>query len=165
MLTERPAAAAAFLLLFVAAGCGYRAGFVVRDDIRAVSVPVFGNRTFYRNIEIDLTAAVVDEIEKTTPYRIAHAATADAVLEGEIVQYQTPLLVEDAADLPVESEIVMTAEATLRDTATGKVLARVLVRESDTFSPAAGEDELETRPGLLRRVARLVVERTFEEAW
>ena len=165
MHPERMALAALAACAILAAGCGYRAGFVVREDIRTVAVPVFANRTFYRDIEIDVTRAVIDELEKTTPYRIVHSATADAVLEGAIVRYRTPVLVEDAADDPVESEVVIAVEVTLRETATGRILSTAFVQESETFSAAAGAYELSTRPLLFRRVARLVAERAFEEAW
>lgn len=165
MHPERMALAALVACAILAGGCGYRAGLVVREDIRTVAVPIFANRTFYRDIELDVTRAVIDEIEKTSPYRIAHSATADAVLEGEIVQYRTPVLVEDAADETVESEVVIVIEVTLRESATGKTLSRALVQESESFSPPAGEDELSARAILFRRVARLVAERAFEEAW
>ncbi len=165
MHTDRARVAGTVLVLCIAMGCGYRAGFVARDDIRTVSVPVFANDTFYRHIETDLTGAVIDEIGKVTPYRIARSNAADAVLEGRIVQYRTALLVEDAADEVIESEILLSVEVTLRDGATGSILAQALIRESESFSPALGEEELAGRPALFRRVARLVVERTFEETW
>jgi hypothetical protein len=154
---------AVLICLAALCGCGYRAGFAMREDIHRVAVPVFGNNTFYRNIEIDLTRAVVDELETVTPYRIVDRQEADAVLEGRISGYRVNVLQEDALERPRENQIVLTADVTLRDVRTDRVLKRTTVREAESFVPPAGEDEISSRPALFRRTARTIVERAFEE--
>jgi hypothetical protein len=71
-----------FIAILALSGCGYHSGYTARRDVHNVAVPVFGNDSFYRNIEIDLTREVVSAIEKKTPYRIVDSSAADVVLEG-----------------------------------------------------------------------------------
>ncbi len=151
--------------LAVLSGCGYRAGLIVRSDIKRVAVPVFANNTFYRDIEIGLTRAVVDEMLKTTPYILAETPQADAVLEGIIISYRVPVLQESVTDEPVESQIALTVEATLVEARSDRVLKTALVREAEGFSPSLGEDEVSAREVLFRRIARVVIERVFEQDW
>jgi len=151
-------------LAMSALGCGYRTGYTVRSDVSVLAVPVFANDTFYRNVEIDLTSAVVAEIEKITPYRIGDSASADAVLQGRITSYRTPVLQEDAANAVTASQVVLAVKVVLVD-ASGRTLYSGSVREAESFSPAAGETELAARGRLLRRVARRIVETALEEDW
>ena len=149
----------------LAAGCGYKAGYIARDDIGRVAVPIFGNRTYYRNIEIDLTRAVISEIEKTTPYEISTARQADAVLEAEITDYRTQVLHEDKHDMVQEMQVVVAIRGTLKRTGSGEVLWEGKIRARETYAPGAGETEMSARGGLWRRVGRLLVERSFDRDW
>lgn len=157
--------APALLLVLVVTGCGYNLGYTARGDISTVAVGIFSNKSYYRNIEIDITQAVVSEIEKTTPYRVSLSSEADTVLEGEIIGYRTAVLREDAQNEPIETEIILTVDARLTDGRTGEVLAEVTIREAEDFSGPAGEEEMTTRPALYRRIAREIVERLFEGDW
>jgi hypothetical protein len=169
--------AAVLMALLLLGGCGYKAGFLVRDDVEKISVPVFANDTFYRNLEIDLTNAVVERIEKETPYKIADAADADAVLEGRITRYGVTVLQEKTdrqkpADNGInrittttDAEAVLTVEVTLKDTHSGKVLAKATIRDGESFSTFAGESELGSRALLFRRVAQEIVEKSLEKDW
>jgi hypothetical protein len=155
----------AALALVAACGCGYKTGYMARTDISRVSVGVFENRTFYRDIEAAMTRAVTDEIVKITPYRLSHSVESDAVLDGTIIAYGMNVLQEDLADNPTEAQVVITVEAVLRETSGGRVIARATVRESESYSAAAGETELSARATLMKRAARSLVEKTFEQQW
>src|SRR5436309_1351757 len=50
------------------AGCGYMLGNGFQAEIRTVCVPTFTNKTFRRNIEQQLTEAVVKRIQMHTPF-------------------------------------------------------------------------------------------------
>ena len=156
--------AVATAVAVAALGCGYRAGYLVRGDISYVAVPVFANRTFYRHLEIGMTDAMITEVEKTTPYSISKTSSADAVLQGVITSYRTPVLTEDAADEVTEQQVVVVVTFTLVS-ADGRVLSKGTVREAETFSPAAGETDASKRPLLFRRTARLLAEKAFERDW
>ncbi len=160
------------LVAAILSGCGYRAGYLTREGIDSVAVPVFKNDTFYRTIEVDLTRAVVTRIEKETPYRLTDSASADAVLEGKITGYRKTVLtvtVDSRAGVPrntpTDEEVSITVEATLRNAKTGRVIARTVVREGDDFSGPLGETEDATRVLLYRRIAQRIVERTLERDW
>jgi len=56
------------------------------EKYRTVSVPIFENRTYERDISRLLTDAVVKEIQQSTPYRVTSASKADTVLRGSIRQ-------------------------------------------------------------------------------
>ncbi|MCD6404269.1 MAG: LptE family protein [Planctomycetes bacterium] len=152
-------------LVISATGCGYHAGYAARKDIGTVAVGVFGNRTFYRDIETDFTRAVISEIQKNTPYRIVASGEADAILEGEIVSYRKTMLQESADDEPMEVQVVLTVNATLRNRRNGAVLFKNSVREAEDYAPAAGENESGMWPRLSRRTAELLVERAFDADW
>ena len=47
---------------------GYGSGEEFDESIRSVAVPIFENRTFYRETEFRLADALVKEIEHRTPY-------------------------------------------------------------------------------------------------
>lgn len=65
---------------------GYAAGTVFRSDVSSVAVPIFTNDTFHRDVEFLLTDAVIKEIERRTPYKVAPEIRADTILTGEIRQ-------------------------------------------------------------------------------
>jgi len=70
------------------AGCGYTIGNDFDPGIRTVAVPVFKSGIFRRDIEYRLTEAVQREVKNRTPFRIAHASTADSRIVGQVVELQ-----------------------------------------------------------------------------
>lgn len=162
---------AVLLALALLTGCGYKAGFLVRDNIETVAVPVFANDTFYRNLEIDMTKAVVDRIEKETPYKLADSSDADAILEGRITRYGFTVLQEDARNTTTASEVIVSVEVTLTDPHTGSVISKATIRDGESFSSfvqeSQGQSESEAfaRARLFRRVAQAAVEKTLEHDW
>lgn len=83
-------AAIPVLLILVLAGCakdpsqGYVAGSVFRADVATIAVPIFENDTFHRDIEFLLTDAIIKEIERRTPYKVAPEIRADTILTGQV---------------------------------------------------------------------------------
>ena len=78
--------------LLIAGGCGYTTASLHDENYSTIAVPIFGNRTFYRENEFRLTEAVKKEIETKTRYRVVGREEADTLLEGEIVGIQQPVL-------------------------------------------------------------------------
>jgi hypothetical protein len=79
------------LLALALAGCtgestifGYHFGSRARPDVRTVRVPIFRNTTYYRDLEFELTQAVIKRIQDTTPYKVITGGPADAELVGVI---------------------------------------------------------------------------------
>lgn len=122
---------------------GYSFGSGHRTDIQTVAVPIFDNRTFNHGLEIELTEAVIKEIHRVTPWRVAASDNAETVLSGVVTaatirklsnQRESGLLQEGAVDLSVNFE--------WKSTADGKVLvSRKNFRAAKPFVPARGAQE------------------------
>lgn len=78
------------LLMSIIAGCasdptqGYSAASLYPQDVATVAVPIFENDTFHRDVEFELTDALIKEIEARTPYTVAPRSRADTILAGQI---------------------------------------------------------------------------------
>jgi hypothetical protein len=82
-------------LLFLMSGCtsdGHFAflGYTTRPPfdptIRTVYVPIFGNESYIRGLEFEVTKAVIREIESKSPYKVvSNCAEADTQLDGKIL--------------------------------------------------------------------------------
>ncbi|MFM9957680.1 MAG: LPS assembly lipoprotein LptE [Phycisphaerales bacterium] len=125
------------------ASAGYTFGSGHRTDIRTVAVPIFENRTFTHGLEMQLTEAIVKEIHRVTPWRVAPRDGAETVLTGAITgadirklssQRDSGLLQEGAVELAVNFE--------WKSTSDGKVLVgRRNFRAAEPFVPARGAQE------------------------
>ena len=118
MSARRPSA---MLLLAVAAGgllpcgCGYKFGHLADPTIRSVAVPTFGSVADRRGIELQLTEAVVKQIQTRTPFRLAHEAEADTILRGRVVGVRKRGLSRTLTDDPREAEFALAVEVTWED--------------------------------------------------
>lgn len=136
-------------LLSGATGCSSdpKSGYAFRDahrtDIRTVAVPVFENSTFSHGLEFALTDAVIKEIHRSTPWRVAPRDEADTTITGAITESElrrlsrsseTGLVQEMAVDLAVSFE--------WKRNRTGEVLvSRTNFRAPETFVAARGAGE------------------------
>lgn len=73
------------LVILMLSGCGYTQTALYSKEYQSVAVPIFQNKTFYRNVEFDLSEALIKEIELRTPYKVTAANTAQTILEGQVV--------------------------------------------------------------------------------
>ena len=107
----------------LAAGCGYTQGELFREDVATVAVPVFGNQSFYRGMEMDLTEALAKELERRTPYKVVRSNNADTILEGKIVSVrQRRLSRTNRGNLPQEMQLHMVVDFQWRNARTGEVM-------------------------------------------
>src|SRR5262245_14520127 len=78
------------LMMLAAVSCssdptkGYSAKSTFSTDISSVAVPIFTNDAYTRDVEFELTDALIKEIESRTPYKVTSEARADTVLIGHI---------------------------------------------------------------------------------
>jgi hypothetical protein len=83
-------AAFAGVVAFAAAGCasdptvGYAAVAPFSDDVRTIAIPIATNESFVRDVEFDLTDALIKEIEARTSWKVVGMARADTVLSTQI---------------------------------------------------------------------------------
>lgn len=82
---------AVWVTLLVAGGCatdpsrGYVWGSTYSNKVSSVSVPVMTNETFASGLELQLTEAVVKEIQRKTPWVVTNGRRADTTLRGTII--------------------------------------------------------------------------------
>jgi outer membrane lipopolysaccharide assembly protein LptE/RlpB len=80
-------------------GCGYRLegrGVFLPQHIQKVAVPVFENKSFGRDLEIVLTNAILQEINRRGGVTLVQdVQQADAVLRGTIEEYRLDVLSAD----------------------------------------------------------------------
>ena len=146
-------------------GCGYSTKPLIREDIKTIYVPVFDNQTFRRFHEATLTQAVVDEIKQKTHLRIVPREVADSVLIGEITDIRPTVLVEDAENEPLLTQLVVYGNFQWIDQRNGRVIAK-----GENLSASAirrisrGEPENEALARAFRELARRIVQH-MEKDW
>ena len=111
------------LMLVVLSGCGYTHGKLYRDDVKTISVPIFGNKSFHKGIEFDLTEAVIKELALRTPYQVVSGERGDTVLVGEIVKVSEQVRSRGAeVGLPEAMGLHVVIDFTWKDMRTGEIL-------------------------------------------
>ncbi|MBA4186717.1 MAG: hypothetical protein C0467_01740 [Planctomycetaceae bacterium] len=109
---------------------GYKlgAGALYDENIKTVYVPIFTNRAFqttpYRGFENDITKAVVDEIGKTTSFRVTSDPTkADTELLGVVTQIFKNVMNRTQQNQVREGELVVNVDIVWRDLRDGTILS------------------------------------------
>jgi len=98
---------------------GYHMGSCARTDIKTVRVPIFRNTTFFRDIEYDLTQAVIKRIEGTTPYKVVNA-NADAELVGVIKMGTSHVGIQNELNEARTRDFTLVVEASYVDSRSGQ---------------------------------------------
>lgn len=98
------------------------------NGIRTVHVPVFKSvmvqTTPYRDLEVDLTSAVVKEINTRTQWKVSsNREAADTELLGVLVRIDKTIMNRTPQNFARELEYAMTCTVVWRDLRTGKVLS------------------------------------------
>lgn len=133
------------------AGCasdptrGYSFQPVYGDGVRTVAVPIFENQTFTTGIEIELTEAVVKEIQRTTPWRVVAGGEggADTTLTGTITDSTLRALSRGRyTGLVQEVGVQLTVDFDWRDNRSQRVLVSQRGFSAlEAFVPARGSQE------------------------
>src|SRR5262245_15614068 len=99
-------------------------------NIRTVRVPIFKNKTIMTvtpvvGMEMDLTRAVVREIELKTPFKVVQdCEAADTELRGVIIGFSKVMLNYNPFNEVREAETQLVVQLVWRDLRTGKILSR-----------------------------------------
>ena len=163
------------LLLLVATaliappGCGYTLRSPYSTNVRTIYVPMFGSTRFRRDINIQLTQLLVDEINARTPYRVvSDPDRADARLEGVVKFDDKNVQVENPFNLPRHLVATMSVDVTYTDNrakrARNVVIPAANVNESAFFDPELGESTTAAFEKVMRKIARDIVN-MMEEPW
>jgi hypothetical protein len=94
-MTRFAAALAVILVVPLAfAGCasdpsqGYSTASIYPTGISTIAVPIFTSESYTRDIEFQLTDALIKEIEARTPYKVVADERADTILIGQVRQVE-----------------------------------------------------------------------------
>jgi len=141
--------------------CGYQLNPYLKD-VTTVAVPIFDNKTTWREMEFELTNLVNREIKARTPFRlVSHPEDADIIIQGTIMDYRKPVVVEDAADNVVVADSVMTLKVIIKEQKTGKeILAKSQSVHSEFIrgsSETVTDAEYRGRQQTLEQLSRWVV--------
>jgi outer membrane lipopolysaccharide assembly protein LptE/RlpB len=159
-LLARAAMAALALLAAVApfTGCGYSAGPLTRHGERRIHLPLFENRTWYRDLEVELTRQVEKELASRPGISIVPLESADIVLAGTITDFEQRVLSEDSEDSVSESSAVTRVRLEVIDARTGTVQRQFAVRDRAEFLVARGESLASATSESFQDVARKIVD-------
>jgi hypothetical protein len=147
---------AAVLALAALAGCGYSFRPPYDRNIRTVYVPVFKSQSFRRDINIQITDRLKDEIQRRTPYKVVGSPEgADATLEGSISFADKNMQVENPNNLPRQILATLFVNVKFTDN-------RLSVEKKRTIVPAP---VIETAPfyGEIGETAQLGFDKTIDK--
>lgn len=142
----------AALTLALLPGCaasptqGYAFDSTFDESIATIAVPIFRNETTSRGLELQLTEAVMKQIQQRTPWRLTPSDRADTTLVGVLTGTGLRALSDDPeTGLVQEQAVEITIRFEWRDNRTGDILvARDNYRASAVFHPSrAVGDRLE----------------------
>jgi hypothetical protein len=131
-----------------------------RTDVQTVAVPIFANRSFERNLEFDLSKAVVNYMESATPYKVVPKERADTILEGEITYVDIDTVNNSPfTSTPQEQLMMIRVNFTWKDLRTGRILAeRKRFDQSGTYYPTLGEGRFVGAQNNIERLAIAIVQ-------
>ena len=140
-------------------GCwGYHTLADTPGRIRSVAVEAFQNRTLYTGLEFELKEALVKEIQAKSALAVVPPGVADAVLEGRVVDFSRSVLKQDAEGRDVEFQILLSAEFSLKERRTGRMLySQEPVNVSKSFLLIKGETEATARERGMSKLAEKIV--------
>jgi len=142
---------------------GYSFATTHRTDVTSIAVPMFNNLSQEFALEQELTAAVVSEVKKQTPYKLVGVDAAQTILTGTITEARLRKL-STARDTGLAETLAveLVIDFTWKNARTGKVLTarrNFTTSESFTASKGIGERiEVGQNASISRMAANIVAE-------
>ncbi len=144
------------------AGCGYSSANLYRNDIKSIYVQFFDNRTFWRQLEVYMTRALVAEVKLSTPFAFAPKDQADSILTGEVMDFRLHTAVESKRVEVIVTNVTVVVRFRWYDRLTGAdIVPEQTVEETVRIAPSLEENEFDLA---FRETAKRVVEQ-MREPW
>ncbi len=132
-----------------ASGCatdpkeGYSFQSTFGAEIKSVTVPIFDNYTYTPELPVEITDALIKELQRLTPWAVTDAEHADATLSGVVRSIELKKLSADRdSGMVQEMAVTVVVDFDLRDNRSGKVLvSRRRFAGVDTFVPTRSTGE------------------------
>lgn len=141
-------------------GCGYTGAGMFPRDVETVYVRFFDNRTFRRQLEVDLTRAVLNELKLRTGLAFAPADEADSVLSGELIEFEERTQVKSEDDRILVERVRIKVRFQWRDRRTGALI--VPAQDVVEFARISADEPVAELA--VRKVAQRIVEQ-MEGSW
>lgn len=152
-----------FLSAMVFVSCAYTTKSGLPENIKTIEVKVFGNTTYYNDIEAEFTKDMIGRINGSPGLKVVNSG-GDAVLTGEIYEVKNVITEYDANDQPVNVSVSVTARFSLFDNDSGEFLYNGVQLSSSQGSSLAGKLNLDTgssyssaRSAALQELSKLIV--------
>jgi hypothetical protein len=125
---------------------GYSLATTFPEDVKTVAVPVFKNQSMSPGIEVELTEAIIKEIQRSTSVKVitpGAGTSADATLRGVVTEVNLRRMnVRSGTGLIQELGYQIAVDFDFRDERDGKLLSsRRNFVATDTFIPTTGVGE------------------------
>jgi hypothetical protein len=140
---------------------GYSFESTYAKNVHTISIPVFENVTYTPGIEVQLTEAVIKEVQRSTGLRVTSQENADSSLHVVLQKADMRrLTLQQTTGLVQEVAVQLTVDFEWKDSRTGKTLvARKNFSAADTFVPdrLVGERVETGQEATVQRLARDIV--------
>jgi len=107
-------------------GCGYSfapRGESIDSRIQKIYVKSFGNKTSQAELEDYLRKALIEQFLQNSRFQVVNSMeSADAVVEGDVVNFYTTSLARGRNNLAAEERATMVINVSFREIASGKTL-------------------------------------------
>lgn len=167
-------AALAVVGMVALAGCGYTVGRSFDVPVQTVAVPTFGNESFRRGLEFQLTEQVQREIQNRTTFRVVRDdLAADTRLVGQIVRADKRSLTQSPFGDPRQLEFQMAVQVEWQDVRTGRNIAEyqipvpagaIALLTAQDFAPETGQSRATAEREAVANMARQIVD-LMETPW
>ena len=157
-------------LIILVAGCAYTTKSTLPEHIKKIEVDVFGNTTYYNNIEGALTKEIIKAINLSPGLKVVNK-NGDAVLSGDIYKITNVVLSYDSTDIPRKLSTTMFVKFSLFDREDGSFILRnkqaTSSEDSTTtgrFDVAKGEVYADAQSKAIKELAKVIV-RNMVDNW
>lgn len=170
-ISRRRAVAAAFaatLSVALPAGCGYTIRAPFDQSVKTVFVPTFRSISFRRDVNLQLTQLVINEIHNRTTYRVVgNIDEADTILDGTVNFADKNIMVESPFNLPRQLSATLNVSVNwTHNPPTSEELDRgsTTISEMVNFVPEIGETSETAFYRTCELLARQIVD-MMEKPW
>ena len=149
-MLPRPAICFSFILIaLMLTGCasdptkGYSSATLYPKGINTIAIPIFASDSYTRDVEFELTDALIKEIEARTPYKVVPADRADTVILGQVREIKLDQLSKSrTTGLSEEVIISVSIDFQWKDLRSGKpLLERKAFAGNALFVPSRPSSE------------------------
>lgn len=133
---------ALLVALLLLAGCGYSSRRLTDfATARTIAVVPFSNTGFYRDMELELTRRVVQEVRARSSLAMTSIDSADLILRGGTGLFQTPVVLDKDGGI-IQDRLEGWLDVTITERATGRVVRAARVRATADYRPGVYGESL-----------------------